>query len=141
MNEGDLLTYTATVTNHGSLPATNVVLTYTRVLSEPVSATPSTGVCSDAEINSQCALGTLAPGATATVQVVVRTISAVSPAQMTSVFGLTSDLADDVPANNAVAVATTVNAIGRVFTVTTTSDTAEPGSLRLRHQSVERRCR
>ena len=131
VDEGELVTYSATVTNHGSREATNVVLTQTLNFAEFVSMTASTGVCTvGGELNNYCALGTLPAGGIATVEVVVRTIAAAPSALMTSVFGVTSDLADDVPANNAVAVTTTVNAVSRVFTVNTTADTFVPGSLR-----------
>ena len=66
-------TYTATVrvTNNGVVPATNV--TVTELVSQGtaiVSATPSQGTC--IALTRSCALGTLAPGASATIAVVIR---------------------------------------------------------------------
>jgi uncharacterized repeat protein (TIGR01451 family) len=64
------LTYTATVTNNGSSPATGATLT--EALPQGVSfesAIPSQGTCSHSAGSIRCSLGQLEGGATATVQV------------------------------------------------------------------------
>src|SRR5262249_1340451 len=73
VNAGQQVTYTATIGNHGSGPAATVAFQdlipgkATLVL-----ATPSQGTCSG-NPTIVCALGSLAPGATATVTIVVST--------------------------------------------------------------------
>jgi uncharacterized repeat protein (TIGR01451 family) len=66
------LTYTITTTNNGPSSATGVTLTDTLAAGLTfVSATPSQGTCSGNVPPITCPLGTLAPGASATVTVVV----------------------------------------------------------------------
>lgn len=66
------LTYTITTTNNGPSSATGVTLTDTLAAGLTfVSATPSQGSCSGNVPPITCPLGTLAPGASATVTVVV----------------------------------------------------------------------
>lgn len=99
------LAYTATVRNLGTGPAPGVQFQ----LSLPAdmvwrSTTPSQGTCSGILAN-RCALGTLAPGATASVVVTVQarkrgTYSASASASTTA--------SDVNPANNAASVTTTV---------------------------------
>jgi uncharacterized repeat protein (TIGR01451 family) len=73
VNAGQQVTYTATIGNHGSGPAANAgfqdVIPGKVTL---VSATPSQGTCTGSP-TIVCALGSLAPGATATVTIVVAT--------------------------------------------------------------------
>src|SRR5262249_9719512 len=73
-----------------------------------VSATPSTGTCSNAAGAITCALGTLAPGAVATVTVVASTTAGVHVNQGT----VTANETDPSPGNNSASVSTAVAAPG-----------------------------
>jgi uncharacterized repeat protein (TIGR01451 family) len=69
---GDNVKYTLTVKNHGPDGATGVKLTDTTPQGTTfVSATPSTGTCSQAGGAVNCDLGSLGSGASATVDIVV----------------------------------------------------------------------
>ena len=70
---GELLTYTLTAHNAGPQSATGVTLTDTLPAGVTyVSATPSQGSCSEASGTVTCALGTVANGASAGVEIKVR---------------------------------------------------------------------
>lgn len=103
---GQNLTYTETVTNHGSSPASGVSL------SDPlpagatlVSATPSKGTCSGTTTVT-CAIGGLAVGAAATVMLVVTPTQEGTLSNTASVGGAEPD---PNPANNSATATTTVN--------------------------------
>jgi uncharacterized delta-60 repeat protein/uncharacterized repeat protein (TIGR01451 family) len=103
---GDRATYTVTVTNNSTgTTATGVSLTDT--LTGPagsvISATPSQGTCTTAVT---CALGTLAPGAKATVTVVAEPRAT---GTLTERASATAGQTDPVTANNTATVTTTVN--------------------------------
>ncbi len=71
--EGELLTYSLTAHNSGPQDATGTSLTDTLPAGVTYeSATPSQGTCSEAAGIVDCALGTIASGADATVEIEVR---------------------------------------------------------------------
>ncbi|WP_052424753.1 DUF11 domain-containing protein [Streptomyces fulvoviolaceus] len=103
---GDRATYTVTVTNNSTTAtATGVSLTdtFTGPAGTVISATPSQGTCTTAV---SCALGTLAPGAKATVTVVAEPRATGTLTERASV---TATQTDPTPANNSATVTTTVN--------------------------------
>ncbi|MDH6496884.1 MULTISPECIES: DUF11 domain-containing protein [unclassified Streptomyces] len=103
---GDRATYTVTVTNNSTgTTATGVSLTdtFTGPAGSVISATPSQGTCTTAVT---CALGTLAPGAKATVTVVAEPRATGTLTERASV---TATQSDPVTANNTATVTTTVN--------------------------------
>ena len=94
---GQPLTYTLTARNLSAVEATNVVLTNRIPLrSTLVSATPSQGSCSGTA-SVTCALGTLAPGATAQVTIVVQPTAA---GYLTNRASVKSDAVDPYRFNN-----------------------------------------
>ena len=96
---GETISYTLTVGNQGPSDALNVVVT--DMLGGPartvVSATPSQGSCTATE-PVECALGTLADGAEASVALVVR---ADATGQLTNEAAVTTDTPDPVAGNDA----------------------------------------
>ncbi|WP_330264734.1 calcium-binding protein [Streptomyces griseorubiginosus] len=103
---GDRATYTVTVTNNSTTTnATGVSLTdtFTGPPGTVISATPSQGTCTTAVT---CALGTLAPGAKATVTVVAEPRAT---GILTERATATATQSDPATANNTATVATTVN--------------------------------
>ncbi|MEV0170217.1 calcium-binding protein [Streptomyces sp. NPDC050803] len=103
---GDRATYTVTVTNTSTtIAATGVSLTDT--LTGPagtvISATPSQGTCTTAV---SCTLGTLAPGAQATVTVVAEPRATGTLTQQATVSATQTD---PTTGNNTATVTTTVN--------------------------------
>lgn len=104
---GNSLTYTFTVRNNGTDPATNVL--FTGVLSAGqtfTSASASSGTPVHASGTVTCNLGTLAVGSTAMVTIVV---TAAAPGTVSIAASVDSDLADSNAANNAVTPSVTVN--------------------------------
>jgi uncharacterized repeat protein (TIGR01451 family) len=103
---GANVTYTVTVSNLG--PAT---ATFVSLRDDPpagtvfVSATPSQGACTGTAPVT-CALGTIANGASATVQIVVTAPG--SPGTITNSAAVTSMVIDANPANDAAQATTTV---------------------------------
>ena len=73
--EGNTVTYTATITNLGPNAAPNATYTQTLPSGYTATASSSTGTCTVASRVVSCNLGLLAPGGSATVDVVVTTIS------------------------------------------------------------------
>jgi uncharacterized repeat protein (TIGR01451 family) len=101
---GRNLTYTLTVTNNGPSPAPFVVVTDTLPPSVTfVSASPG---CGHAAGIVTCNLGTMASGATATVQIVVQPNPPTGV--ITNVATVTSSADDTVGGNNSASVQTTV---------------------------------
>ena len=138
VNEGDVVTYTATVTNQTATPATGITLR--SVLSpdtgddpeEPnVSVIATTSSAAGATLATSRStytwtLPTLAGNSTATFQFQFR---ALGGATLLFTSGVTSDGAETDPSDNTATASTTVAAVGRTIEVTTTADSG-PGSLR-----------
>ena len=105
---GELLTYAINVQNSGPQSATGVTLTDTLPGGVTYdSATPSQGSCGESAGTVTCALGTLANGSGATVQVLIRPAAAGSLSNQASV---SSSPADPNSANNSATAGTTVSA-------------------------------
>ena len=127
VSEEGTLTYSATVTNAGTVTTTQVTFTQSLpAAARAGTATPSQGTCAVAGRLVTCNLGTLAPNASATVQV---TATLVSGGTLSSTIGVGSELPDSTPSNNVVVVTTTVNPTGRQLVVTNTNN-GGLGSLR-----------
>ncbi|MFC8450639.1 calcium-binding protein [Kitasatospora sp. NPDC057223] len=107
VSAGSQAVYTVTVANNSAtLSATGVTLADT--VSGPgslVSAVPGQGTCTTTATTASCALGTLAPGAAATVTVTVGTTAAGTVSDTATVSAAQSD---PVPANNTATAATAV---------------------------------
>ncbi|MET9965919.1 calcium-binding protein [Streptomyces sp. NPDC006356] len=106
---GDRPTYSVTVTNNSTTTsATGVSLSET--LSGPaasvVSATPSTGTCTLTATSASCSLGTLAPGASATVQIAAEPRATGTLSDRATVSATQSD---PDSGNNTATATTTVN--------------------------------
>jgi uncharacterized repeat protein (TIGR01451 family) len=104
---GEPLTYTLTLTNNGPADATDVTLTDTLPAGVTFgSATPSKGSCPESgDTRVRCDLGSLAPDASATVEVVVTPDLAGTLTNTASVDGEPND---PNPANNTAEESTTV---------------------------------
>jgi uncharacterized repeat protein (TIGR01451 family) len=97
---GGTLTYTLTVTNNGPDPSTDSTVTDTLPAGVTfVSATPSQGACSQAAGTVTCTLGSLAVGASATIQIVV-TVDATALSPLSDTATVTGVETDPVAANN-----------------------------------------
>jgi uncharacterized repeat protein (TIGR01451 family) len=127
---GQNLTYTLTVQNTGTAPASNVVVTDTLPGGVTfVSATASQGSCAGTSTVT-CNLGSLAGGATATVTIVVQptangTLSNTAQVSMTET--------DPTPANNTATATATVggsnppSGVDLALTITDSPDPVRPG--------------
>jgi trimeric autotransporter adhesin len=121
---GTTTTYTATVTDNGPSPSTNIALTATIPSTGLlVSATPSAGSCSTGFVVS-CNLGGLASGASATVAFVIQQINAGTATVTAQVSGSEND---PNPANNtgSASVATT----GSTYNLTPTLAAISPAAI------------
>jgi uncharacterized repeat protein (TIGR01451 family) len=108
VNQG--LTYTVTVTNNGPSTATGVTLVDTLPANvRVVSVTPSLGVCSLVGGTLICVIGTLPPGATATVTILVVPLT---PGPVTNTATVSGNEFDPNLANNTATVTTNVNQCG-----------------------------
>lgn len=123
---GTNTTYTATVTDHGPSPSTNMALTATLPSTGVlVSATPSVGTCAVGSVVS-CDLGGLANGASATVTFVVNQLSAGTATMTVQVSGSEND--PNLSNNTASAsVATT----GSTYNLTPTLSAISPTAILL----------
>lgn len=100
---GELLTYTATVTNHGPATAENVILTAT--LPAEVSFVSVSSSCALFGNGVYCEIGALASGASAVVIIVVLPVN---EGGVTSLVTVSSSQLDLQPENNSVNVDTTI---------------------------------
>jgi uncharacterized repeat protein (TIGR01451 family) len=109
--QGNNLTYTITVTNHGPLAATNVVVTDNLPAKSDVdfvSATSAAGSCDLKGSTVTCNLDTLANAGTATVTIVVKTKHSGTLSNRATV----ASPDDNTPANNTATATTTVTGKG-----------------------------
>jgi uncharacterized repeat protein (TIGR01451 family) len=106
--QGSPLTYTLTVVNNGPASATNVTVTDTLPSAVTfLSATTTTGTCSEAGGTVTCLLGTMANAATATVTVL--TIAG-TPGIVSNTATVTADQTDPISANNSSTQTETITA-------------------------------
>ncbi|MFF9850918.1 calcium-binding protein [Streptomyces litmocidini] len=127
---GDRATYTVTVTNAASSTATATGVTLTDTLSGGgatlVSAVPSQGTCTTTATSASCALGSLAPGASATVTV---TAEPRATGTLTDTAGVSAAQPDPVTTGNTATASTSVNnARGCTIIGTSGADTLNGGS-------------
>jgi uncharacterized repeat protein (TIGR01451 family) len=119
---GQNLSYTLTVTNVGSAPASNVTITDALPVSVTfVSASPG---CVNVGGNVVCNLGTVASGGTSNFTVVV---TPTAGGLITNTLTVASPTPDPNSANNTAAIVTTVNAAPAI-TVQPTSQAAKAGT-------------
>ena len=105
---GELLTYTLEIANAGPQSATAVQLTDALPAGVTFdSATPTQGSCSESGGTVDCALGTIASGLDAVVEIKVTPQSA---GPITNEASVDSDVHDPSPANNFASAETTVQA-------------------------------
>ncbi|WP_329570964.1 calcium-binding protein [Streptomyces sp. NBC_01361] len=125
---GDQATYTVTVTNKSTTTAATGV-TLTDTLSGPgtvLSATPAQGTCTITSTSANCALGSLAAGASTTVKVVAEPRTGTGT--LSDKATVTATQTDPVPANNSATATSTVNnAHGCTITGTSGADTLTGG--------------
>ncbi|MFD0071468.1 calcium-binding protein [Streptomyces sp. NPDC127166] len=126
---GDRATYTVTVTNAASSTATATGVTLTDTLSGAggtlVSAVPSQGTCTTTATTANCALGSLAPGASATVTV---TAEPRATGTLTDTAGVSATQPDPVTTGNTATATTAVNnARGCTVIGTSGADTLNGG--------------
>jgi uncharacterized repeat protein (TIGR01451 family) len=106
VTSGSAVTYTITVTNHGSDDATGVMLTDTLPAGVTFnSATPSQGSCMEAGGLVTCDLGSLANGASATVTI---TVTPFAVGTIVNTVSVTGNEDDPDPSNNTDTEETTV---------------------------------
>ena len=119
---GAQVTYTLAVQNAGPQAATGVTVTDDLPAGVTFdSATPTQGSCAEAGGEVACALGTVASGDAASVELKV---TAVDPGAITNEAGVTSDIADPRPADNRASAATTVDPVADLSV--TSSDAPDP---------------
>ena len=136
--EGDNLTYTVTVTNNSSNPATAVVVSDSLGANlKFVSATASQGSLSQSGGVVTYSLGTIAPGGSATLTV---TAQAIEDGALVNSASATASSADPNPANNsatagtsvaeaAIAVSAPITKTGRSFSNLTTATFTHAGGI------------
>ncbi|MBB2987761.1 DUF7507 domain-containing protein [Terracoccus luteus] len=109
---GTTVTYTLTARNNGLSDAVDAVVTDTLPTAfQALTATTTAGSCTVTGNGISCAVGTLAPGATATVQVTARVDSGFSGGgALVNRAQVQSSTPDPTPANNTAAVTVTPTA-------------------------------
>ncbi|MFJ8663392.1 calcium-binding protein [Streptomyces sp. NPDC093795] len=127
---GDRATYTVTVTNAATSTATATGVTLSDTLTGAganlVSAVPSQGGCTTTPTSATCALGSLAPGASATVTV---TAEPRATGTLTNTADVSGTPQDPTPSNNRATATTSVNnARGCTIIGTGGADTLNGGS-------------
>jgi len=121
---GQELTYTVGVQNNGPSAAPGVSLSDTLPAGVTfTSATPSQGTCSQSAGTVTCPLGTIANGASASVQIKV---TPTTTGSITNQASVSSAVSDPVPANNTASAATTVDPVADLSI--TKSDSPDPVS-------------
>ena len=119
---GELLTYTLAVQNSGPQDATGVQLTDTLPAGVTFdSAIPTQGSCSDTGGTVDCALGTIANGMDASVQI---TVTPESAGEITNEASVSSEVADPDSADTAASAQTTVDPVADLSL--TKSDSPDP---------------
>ncbi|WP_030314997.1 DUF11 domain-containing protein [Streptomyces flavochromogenes] len=107
---GDRATYTVTVSNASTSTATATGVSLSDTLSGAggtlISAVPSQGACTTTTTAATCALGSLAPGTSATVTV---TAEPRAVGTLTDSVGVTGSPQDPVTSNNTATATTSVN--------------------------------
>jgi uncharacterized repeat protein (TIGR01451 family) len=106
INTGDQDTVTDSVTNSGPYPATNTTFTDPAAGFTIDSVTPSQGSCTHTDTTVSCSLGTVAPGQTVTIQIV---LTANSAGTITLNSAVSTDLFDPNSGNNTASLSITVN--------------------------------
>jgi uncharacterized repeat protein (TIGR01451 family) len=128
VNVGGALTYTLTVTNNGSTPATVVTLTDPLPSSVAFNSSSTTqGSCAQSSGTVTCSLGTLNASASATVTITVIPGPGAAPA-VTNTATVSSAEADANPADNSASATTTVTAT-TVDLALTKSDAPDPATV------------
>jgi uncharacterized repeat protein (TIGR01451 family) len=120
--EGQQLTYTLTVDNAGPHSASAVQLTDTLPAGVTFdSATASQGTCSETAGTVECALGTIADDASASVEI---DVTPQAPGTLTNEASVTSDVADPDTADRSATAETTVDPVADL--ALTKSDAPDP---------------
>ena len=132
VNAGDNVTYTITYSNAGPSTAVDVVVTDT--LSSAltfVSATPSSGSCSEAAGTVTCNVGDVAAGGGGNVMIVATVSAGASAGEVSNSASVSAATTDPTPGDNTDVAAFQVNADSGTTTTTTpgTTTTTATGDL------------
>lgn len=144
VNAGQPLTYTITATNNGPDPSTNV--TVTDNLNNLITAnglqsiTTSQGSCSPTapangpSLTVSCSLGTLANGASATIQITVLPTIAVTGSRSNTATIYSPDVGDPNQANNSATATSQVTAVVDLALTKTATPSSVPAQSALTYQ-------